>query len=810
MELSVKVVSAAAVRDLIARGAFAADTEGEPSSANANRLSIEQLGSVRLHPHQVSAVQRLERAMNEFGGALLCDEVGMGKTFVALAIARRFVSPVVVAPAVLMDMWSQQSKLAGVELPFISFESLSRGRRLNGTFDLVLIDEAHQVRNPSAKRYKALCRLAARSQVLMLSATPIHNRRRDLTALLSIFLGSQGESLPAADLARCVVRRRVGSAGFTDRMPETAPLVWRNLRDDEHVLDLLRSLPPPVPPRSGGDGGVLVVRSLIRQWCSSEAALDVALRSRLAKSSALIAALESGHYPSRNELSAWTAVDDTLQLAFPSIVAPSPAPSSALLEAVQVHAEGVRAVLHSLDPTHPRDVERGQLLEDIRRNHAGVPIVAFSQYATTVAGLFRVLRSRPRIAMLTGARARVAGGSITRREAISRFAPRASGTVPSRDAERIDLLLTTDLLSEGVNLQDAGVVVHLDLPWTPARLEQRIGRVARMGSVHRRVSVYGIRPPAAVEQLIRIEATIRAKMREAEASVGLFRHVLPAESLNEVSRLMGEPNARLPAVSTTTERIREVLECWRASNGKLRLPLRSAETRVAAVAARQEGFLALCRHGAGFVLLASNRVGISDDPAHVLELLLDADGEDLEPQPGEVKQCIADLESHFRTRQIVGLADSQAASVAQKRRAALRRLETILHDAKPHARARLIPLGETARNAILGRLGAAAESDLLEFVTAELPNEEWLRTIASYSRSERDEHPPTRKARIPFESPTVSAILLMHVIRNAAVLHAARAGVAELAHRLSYSWRGGWSRSEPLWIQLSMRLEHGY
>src|SRR6185295_10879772 len=108
--------------------------------------------------------------------------------------------------------------------------------------------------------------------------------------------------------------------------------------------------------------------------------------------------------------------------------------------------------------------------EDIRRTHPSVPIVAFSQYATTVAGLFRVMRRRPHIAMLTGNGARVAGGSITRHEAISRFAPRASGAPAAREAERIDLLLTTDLLSEGVNLQDAGVVVHLDLPWTPARL----------------------------------------------------------------------------------------------------------------------------------------------------------------------------------------------------------------------------------------------------------------------------------------------------------------------------------------------------
>ena len=58
------------------------------------------------------------------------------------------------------------------------------------------------------------------------------------------------------------------------------------------------ALPPPLPVRDGGLGGVLIARSLVRQWCSSDAALESALRRRLGRSLALIAALESGHYPS--------------------------------------------------------------------------------------------------------------------------------------------------------------------------------------------------------------------------------------------------------------------------------------------------------------------------------------------------------------------------------------------------------------------------------------------------------------------------------------------------------------------------------
>ena len=64
-----------------------------------------RIGSITLHPHQRSAVERLDTAIDQLGGALLCDDVGMGKTYVALAVARRFTNPLIVAPAALIDMW---------------------------------------------------------------------------------------------------------------------------------------------------------------------------------------------------------------------------------------------------------------------------------------------------------------------------------------------------------------------------------------------------------------------------------------------------------------------------------------------------------------------------------------------------------------------------------------------------------------------------------------------------------------------------------------------------------------------------------
>ena len=102
---------------------------------------------------------------------------------------------------------------------------------------------------------------------------------------------------------------------------------------------------------------------------------------------------------------------------------------------------------------------------------------------------------------------------MSRDVVLAQFTPAAAGAREVGAASRIDLLITTDLLSEGLNLQRASVVVHLDLPWNPARLDQRVGRVLRFGSTHERVHVYALAPPASADRLLQLERRLRAGNR---------------------------------------------------------------------------------------------------------------------------------------------------------------------------------------------------------------------------------------------------------------------------------------------------------
>src|SRR5262249_46658509 len=129
--------------------------------------------------------------------------------------------------------------------------------------------------------------------------------------------------------------------------------------------------------------------------------------------------------------------------------------------------------------------------------------------------LHRHLAGRCRLGVLWGDAGWLGTGRATRAEVLRSFAPLAQGVPPPPDAQRADVLVATDLFSEGLNLQDAARVIHYDLPWSPARLAQRDGRVDRLGPPHGVVASVAFGPPAPLERALRMEARHAAKARAA-------------------------------------------------------------------------------------------------------------------------------------------------------------------------------------------------------------------------------------------------------------------------------------------------------
>ncbi|HBX80030.1 MAG TPA: NgoFVII family restriction endonuclease, partial [Propionibacteriaceae bacterium] len=167
-----------------------------------------------------------------------------------------------------------------------------------------------------------------------------------------------------------------------------------------------------------------------------------------------------------------------------------------------------------------RDTKVNALVDLLRGDHEGQKVLVFSEYKDTAEYVADALEAAgvDNVGLATGD---VADPSDVAR----RFSPR-SNRLPGQSvsevaepADPIDVLVATDVLSEGQNLQDSHVIVNYDLPWAIIRLIQRAGRVDRVGQESDTVHVYLITHDK-VEQQIRLRQRIRARLSAAAEAFG--------------------------------------------------------------------------------------------------------------------------------------------------------------------------------------------------------------------------------------------------------------------------------------------------
>ena len=130
-----------------------------------------------------------------------------------------------------------------------------------------------------------------------------------------------------------------------------------------------------------------------------------------------------------------------------------------------------------------------------------------------------------------------------RSEVIIGFAPQTAGTGVEED--RYDLIVTTDVLAEGVNLQQARHIINYDLPWNPMRLVQRHGRIDRIGSPHAEIHLRAFFPAENLDKILRLEERLQRKLKQAAASIGVGQ-VLPG--IDAVERNLAETRDRIDQI----------------------------------------------------------------------------------------------------------------------------------------------------------------------------------------------------------------------------------------------------------------------
>jgi len=163
-----------------------------------------------------------------------------------------------------------------------------------------------------------------------------------------------------------------------------------------------------------------------------------------------------------------------------------------------------------------RDTKLHELLNLLQKTHSGQKVLLFTQFADTVEYLQSQLRSR-------GVRdvAGVTGDTDNPTAVAHRFSPVSNGKRNRiTPAEELRVVLATDVLSEGQNLQDCSVIVNYDLPWAIIRLIQRAGRIDRIGQKADAILCYSFLPADGVERIINLRSRVQQRLRENAEVVG--------------------------------------------------------------------------------------------------------------------------------------------------------------------------------------------------------------------------------------------------------------------------------------------------
>ena len=181
-------------------------------------------------------------------------------------------------------------------------------------------------------------------------------------------------------------------------------------------------------------------------------------------------------------------------------------------------AHDTQRLTELLNSQGPWDADRDHKWQALHKlltqTHGKDKVLIFTQFADTARYLAREARKAgiSHVALATGA-------SADPYDIACRFSPKSNNKSVSK-ADEVRVLICTDVLSEGQNLQDSNVVVNFDLPWAIIRLIQRAGRVDRIGQRAEEIHCYSFLPADGVEQLIQLRSRIRQRLKENAEVVG--------------------------------------------------------------------------------------------------------------------------------------------------------------------------------------------------------------------------------------------------------------------------------------------------
>jgi len=471
-------------------------------------LSVEEIkDKIKLLDHQLQAAHRALFQMN--GGALFADEVGLGKTIEVGMVLNEMDfrdtrdSFLILTPAQLAPQWQTELSekfdldfVSNYDEEFMGFDAhdkivasvdTAKGKRyrdqvLSRRWDVVVLDEAHYVRNEDTNRYKLIKELDY-GEAFFATATPIQNDITDLYNIINLIrpgmLGTRkqfnnryvadgdnaqikrGDELQSKlDNVMIRNRREETSIDFTNREVHTE--VFEPSRNEEKLYD--------------------AVTDHVRTHYSSKDARHLVLIT-------LQKEVVSSPFAVAGTIDRWLADSD-----------------KRLSSAERSSLSKIQSIVADIDVT-TKQQRLSNIVETIQDQLETARLVVFTQFRPTQDAI------ADRVEELD-LPAHIVNGDLSSKAKERKVA----------DFEREGgVMVATDSISEGRNMQFCNVLVNYDLPWNPMKVEQRIGRVDRIGQ-DREVHVFNMALEDTVEE--HVLDKLFGKIDLFNQSIGGLRDIL--------------------------------------------------------------------------------------------------------------------------------------------------------------------------------------------------------------------------------------------------------------------------------------------
>ena len=623
-------------------------------------FSIPQNFKNELLDFQETAVAVAARHLNQRGGVLVGDVVGLGKTIVATAIAKIFENDfnhetLVICPKNLTDMWKGYLRRYYVRGEIMSVSRVQNDLPNKERYRTVIIDESHNLRNREGARYKAIKDYIDKNdcKVILLSATPYNKTYKDLANQLRLFLdedvrltispieyirsfGGQEAfdmkhtetsafSLGAFALSEFpgdwqklmqhyLVRRtrnfikkhyaKTDETGrkslqfadgrmspFPDRLPKRAEFPFDSSDNSDQYAQLYSG---PIVDTIGGlhlsRYGLQLYRKevlpdnvtaeeiklldhlnraqrrligfcrtmLFKRLESSGASFLLSLSRHLLRNYVFIYALENnlpiplGKNSAQNiddylDNDEDNADDETLSIMTDPETflekgkevysvyrneakkydwIQSDCFTDELLKDLKEDSNNILGILKENQWKPKEDRKLNALYTLVTKTHGNEKVLVFTQFADTAKYLHEELKNRG-VAYLEC----VTGRDGNPTEKAYRFSPKSNDQIVCT-ADEIRVLISTDVLSEGQNLQDCRIVVNYDLPWAIIRLIQRAGRVDRIGQQATEILCYSFWPEEGIEKIIHLRSRLDLRIKQHTDVLGSDEQFFEGDPIN--------------------------------------------------------------------------------------------------------------------------------------------------------------------------------------------------------------------------------------------------------------------------------------